>query len=124
MPIAWEIRKTPGGMPYSRSVAKGRITMEDVLQLKQVSSPGGALYGLSTVTVNEPDMSLEPDARRAFADMLEQSPNTFLALVVPSAPMRVMMTFVMRMSGKADTTKLFGDEASATKWIFENVDKR
>lgn len=124
MPINWEIKTTPGGKQYSRSVAKGRITMEDVLRLKEVSGPGGTLYGVSTVTVNEPDMSLEADARRAFADMLEQAPNTYLALVVPSAPMRVMMTFVMRMSGKAATTKLFGDEASATQWVVENVDKR
>lgn len=124
MPIVWEIKQTPGGNKYSRSVATGRITMADVHQLQTESGPGGPIHGLSSVSINSPDMVIEPDARRAFSDMVAVSQSGFYALVVTSAPMRVMMTFILRISGKASNTQLFGDEASATAWVAEKVDKR
>ncbi len=124
MPIAWEIKHSPGGTPYTRSVATGRITMDDVAQLKQHSSPGGAIHGLSSVSINTPEMVIEPDARRAFADMVNLSQSGHYALVVTSAPMRVMMTFILRISGKAANTQLFSDEAAATAWVVEKLDKR
>lgn len=124
MPITWEIKKTPGGMPYSRSTASGHITMDDVTKLKQVSAPGGAIHGLSSVAINQPDMVIEPEARRAFADMVAESQGGHYALVVSSAPMRVMMGFILRISGRASNTQIFGDEAAATAWVAEKLDKR
>jgi hypothetical protein len=123
MPIVWEIKQTPGGKPYSRSVATGRITMEDVNKLKVESAPGGPIHGLSSVSINAPDMVIEPDARRAFSDMVNVSQSGHYALVVTSAPMRVMMTFILRLSGKATNTQLFADEASATAWVAEKLDQ-
>ena len=122
MPIAWEIRQTPGGKKYSRSVATGRITMADVHRLQEETAPGGPIHGLSSVSINAPDMVIEPDARRAFSDMVAVSQAGYYALVVTSAPMRVMMTFILRISGKASNTQLFGDEASATAWVAQKVD--
>lgn len=123
MPIVWELKQTPGGKTYSRSVATGRITMEDVNRLKLESGPGGPIHGLSSVSINAPDMVIEPDARRAFADMVNLSQSGHYALVVTSAPMRVMMTFVLRLSGRAANTQLFGDEAAATAWVVEKLDQ-
>lgn len=124
MPIEWEIKKTPGGATYSRAVASGRITMADVEKLKRDSAPGGPIHGLPSVSINDPNMVLDTDARRAFSEMVADDPKARYGVVVTSSPMRVMMGFVLRLSGRATTTRLFADEAEATRWVTEPLESR
>ncbi len=40
-----------------------------------------------------------------------------VAVVVSSAPLRVMMSFVIRMSGSNDFTRFFTSELEAQRWL-------
>ncbi len=118
MPITYEIRSTPGGRKYSRSAAAGRITMDDVRMIQDAAKPGGPMDGLPSLTVNSADLAIDPDARKAFSDMVRDvKEDYFSAMVVTSAPMRVMMGFILRVTGRAENMRFFNDEAAAVEWL-------
>ena len=47
-----------------------------------------------------------------------------VGIVLNSAPLRVVMSFVIRVSGSSDFTKFFSTEEEAKAWVIERLDSR
>jgi hypothetical protein len=117
MPFIWEEKRTTSGKKFVRSVASGEVTVADARAMQQLLSLGGELHETPVVVVHEPGLHTVAEARKILADTLGHMRVPF-AMVVSSAPARVTLSFMLRISGKsADQTKFFPDEAAATAWI-------
>ena len=78
--------------------------------------------GLPILAVVTEGAKFSPEARQAFTKMnangAQQAP---VAVVVSSAPLRVMLGFIIRLSGASSVTKFFGTEADALTWLEEKL---
>ena len=68
----------------------------------------------------------QPEARRIFTE----DPGTQgsqlrapVAIVLTSAPLRVMMSFVIRVSGSGAYTKFWSNEDEAKQWLHQRLDE-
>ena len=66
-----------------------------------------------------PKVDLSSEARRVFASISGASDRekSKMAVVASSAPLRVTLSFVIRLAGMAEHTRFFGDEAEALAWL-------
>jgi hypothetical protein len=120
MSITWEGQKSPGGKPYLRTVSAGDVTAEDVQKLNKVISPGGEFADLPMLALVAPGANFSAEARNGFTSMTGGAERP-IAVVVSSAPMRVMLTFIIRLSDAVKMTKFFGTEDDARKWLLEQL---
>lgn len=117
MPFTWEKRKTDTGREFVRSVAAGEVTVADASVVQQLLSPGGELHATPVMVVNEPGVHTVAEVRKMLAGTLGSLRVPF-AMVVGSAPTRVALSFMLRISGKStEQTKIFPDERAATAWL-------
>ncbi len=123
MAIRWSEETLSNGQKYVRTVQQGRVTKEDAELLMEQLGPGKPLFGLPLLSIMEPGADLDNEARKVFTTPTGADAGAAhslrIAIVVSSAPLRVMMQFVIRVSGSAEFTRFFNNEASAAAWLGE-----
>lgn len=124
MSMSWTVEKTDGGGKYLRVVSWGRITAEDAQQFSNVIQPGAEHEGVPLLACVEPGADYSPQARKMFGEMggPPGAPRTPMAVVVPNAPLRVMIRFILKISGLVESTRFFANETEARQWLFTVVD--
>ena len=125
MPITFSVHQTPGGKTYVRTHSFGVVTGDDAETIMSKMRVGAELHGAGVLSVSDNGTDLKPEARRVFTE----DPGTQgsqlrapVAIVLTSAPLRVMMSFVIRVSGSAAYTKFFSNEDEAKQWLHERLD--
>lgn len=125
MPITFTAHQTPKGKPYVRTHSFGVVTGEDAETMMAKMREGAPYYGAGVLSVADTGTDMKPEARRIFTE----SPGTEgsklrapVAIVLNSAPLRVLMGFVIRVSGSSPYTKFFSNEDEAKAWIIERLD--
>lgn len=128
MPITFTIHETPKGNKYIRTHSFGVVTGEDAESMMSQLRPGAPLEGAGVLSIADSGTDLRPEARRIFTESPStegKSPLRYpVGIVLNSAPLRVVMSFVIRVSGSSDFTKFFSNEADATAWVVERLDSR
>lgn len=122
--ISVSVSKTPGGRDIVRMLSSGEVTAADAESIKPVVGPGGPHQGKPILAVIEKGANYSPEARQAFTTFgaTEGGAVMPVAVVVPSAPLRVMLSFVIRLSGAAEYTRFFGTEAEGLAWLDQRVE--
>ena len=122
MPMIINTAKAPAGFEYLHVLASGVVTVEDALALNSKIKDGGPHATTPILGVVESGADFSPEARQALTvGGKRQGEGNKTAIVVTSAPLRVMLTFVVRISGGADTTKFFSAKEPALSWLEETV---
>lgn len=129
MPITFTIHETPRGKKYIRTHSFGVVTGEDAESMMSQLRPGAPLEGAGVLSIADSGTDLRPEARRVFTENPDassgKSPLRYpVGIVLNSAPLRVVMSFVIRVSGSSDFTKFFSNEAEATAWVVERLDSK
>ncbi|MBL9039119.1 MAG: hypothetical protein JNG84_11425 [Archangium sp.] len=117
MTMIYERHTLSNGQPYTRVVATGEITKADAREYLARSSPSGVDGRVHMVVVAvEPDISVAAEARPVLAskDLASRTPSS--AIVLTNAPLRVLASFLVRMSGST-RTRFFASEAPALEWL-------
>ena len=125
MPITFTAHQTPRGKTYVRTHSFGVVTGEDAETMMAKMREGAPYYGCGVLSVSDDGTDLKPEARRVFTETPTNSGSQLrapVAIVINSAPLRVMMSFVIRVSGSSPYTKFFGNEPEATRWLIERLD--
>jgi len=121
MPISLSTEQFPDGRRYLRSVSTGSVSGEDARGLMMRLAPGGEFDGLPLLAVMEGKVDMSPEARKMFSSLNAppggQAQKMKVAVVTSSAPLRVTMSFVLRIAGQANDTKFFGTEDEARNWL-------
>lgn len=125
MPLIFSPAVTSKGHAYLRTVSSGQVTEADANGLNAVVAVGARHAGLPILGLVEPGATFSAEARKAFTsgndgtnDMTDLKP---VAIVVSSAPLRVMLGFIIRISGASGATRFFSAEADALAWIDEKL---
>ena len=111
---------TPAGHRALRSRATGVIDVADAAQLKEAVRAGGPNHGWPLLAIQESDSRFTVEGRQAFVKFGESMPA--VAVVVTSAPLRVMLNFVIRASQATSTAassnvRFFSTEPEALAWL-------
>ncbi|PZR08679.1 MAG: hypothetical protein DI536_24585 [Archangium gephyra] len=124
MSMTWTLEKPPGGRNYLRTVSSGTVTAEDVKTFAAAIQPGQPFFNTAILSVMEPGTDFTPQARKMFGEMGGAAGATRppTAVVVASAPMRVLISFVLKVSGAAEATRFFANEPEAQRWLFPLLD--
>lgn len=124
MPMSWSSRQTPRGRSYLRTYSSALVTDADALEFGHVISAGQPHYLTSVLAVIEAGAEFSPEARKAFMGMgaVQTGPKVYVAVVVDSAPLRVLLSFVIRMTGAVSSTRFFESEDAATRWLHDLLD--
>lgn len=124
MPLECTVHDSPKGKKYVRTHAFGVVTGEDAAVVMDQMKPGQAWEGFGVLSVADSNTDLQPEARRVFTSQQGTSPDKRppTAMVVTSAPLRITISFVMRVSGSAPNTKFFANEAEARAWLEAELD--
>lgn len=124
MSLTWSSPTSPGGRTYLRTVSAGLVTEGDAQHFNHVIGKGQLHRGRSILAIVEAGAEFTPEARTAFMGMgsVESTGVIHLAIVVSSAPLRVLLSFVIRMSGGVSNTRFFENEAAATRWLHQSLD--
>lgn len=114
--------KTPKGKTYLNLFSSGDVSATDAEALMKDIAPGMPNANLPILAIVAEGAKFSPEARQAFTKMnsgdAQQAP---VAVVVSSAPLRVMLGFIIRLSGASAVTKFFGAEADALAWLEEKL---
>ncbi|MDP1823055.1 MAG: hypothetical protein Q8L48_07435 [Archangium sp.] len=124
MPLTFSQAVTAKGNAYLRTVSSGAVTEADANGLNAVVAVGAKHFGLPILGLVEPGATFSAEARKAFTagnDGKSQAEMKPVAIVVSSAPLRVMLGFIIRMSGASDATRFFSSEADALVWLDEKL---
>lgn len=120
MPMTFSTAKTPKGTEYRRVVASGTVTVDDAQNLNRDIAIGGPFEKHPILGVVEAGADFSPEARQAMTSGgKKEGEGNNTAIVVTSAPLRVMLSFVVRISGGAEKTRFFPSEAQALAWLDE-----
>lgn len=119
MPLHVSVEKFADGRAFIRTVSSGQVTAADARALMARVVPGAELAGLPLLAVMEGKVDLAPEARKIFGSLnaVAEGEKLRVAVVTSSAPLRVMLSFVLRIAGQADATKFFATEAEARGWL-------
>ena len=120
MPISHSLKQSPNGELYVRTQQSGKVTGEDAKHFMRLLAPGQPLHGLPVLSVGESGSEFDPEARKVFtamADPASAAKVSRVAIVVSSAPLRVMLRFITRLSGSNDLTRFFTTEREAESWL-------
>lgn len=109
-----------GGQPYLHVVGSGAVSGDDARGLMTRISRGGEFEGYPLLAELQGKVDLDAEARKAFAT-LNSGANAAravkVALVTASAPMRVMLNFIVRLSPQVNETKFFATADEALIWL-------
>jgi hypothetical protein len=121
MPLTMTLDTTAGGRKFVRSATSGQVDEADALKFMEAFKLGGPYHGLALLTVVEKNTSYTTESRRIFVQPNEGLKQT--AIVVTSAPLRVMLNFMVKatsMAGRAETlNRFFSTAAEAEAWLDE-----
>jgi hypothetical protein len=123
MPMTIAKAKTAKGHEYLKIHSFGDVTAADAEALNKTLVPGGENADRAILASVAAGAQFSPEARQAFTRTNgnnTENPKP-VAIVVTSAPLRVMLSFIIRMSGAAANTKFFGNEADALAFIEEKM---
>jgi hypothetical protein len=122
MPMNLSKAVSPKGQTYCRIHSFGEVTPADAEAASKHWAAGGEFYDLPMVALVDSGAKFSPEARQVFTKSGgasgEQKP---VAVIVTNAPLRVMLSFIIRASGAAPQTKFFGTEAEAIAFIDEKA---
>ncbi len=124
MPMQITLQKTPKGKDYVRFFSSGEVTAEDAEGMSRLIAPGTPMSNKAILAVVEPGAKFSPEARQAFTKTGTAeagAPANPVAIVVTSAPVRVMLSFIIRMSGAAANTRFFANEPDAMAFLEEKL---
>jgi hypothetical protein len=122
MPMTFSTAKTPKGTEYRRVVASGAVTVNDAKALNEDIAIGGPFEKHPILGIVEAGADFSAEARQAMTSGgKKDGEGNHTAIVVTSAPLRVMLSFVVRISGGADKTRFFGAESQALAWLDDVV---
>lgn len=124
MPLTATREKTAAGTAYVRTFASGAVAEADAVALTAALASGGPFEKLPILGLVESGATFSPEARKAFTssgDGATAADRMPTAIVVNNAPLRVMLGFVIRISGASAQTRFFGAEAEALAWIDEQM---
>ena len=122
MPMDTSKAKTPKGKQYLKIHSHGEVTAADAEALNKSMEPGGPNADLAICATVDSAAKFSPEARQAFTRTNNNGANPMpVAVVVTSAPLRVMLTFIIKMSGSASTTRFFANEGEALAFIDEKL---
>ena len=121
MPLSFSTAKTPKGREYRRVLASGVVTADDALALNRDIAAGGPFERHPLLGLVESGADFSAEARQALTSGGKTGKDSNqTAIVVTSAPLRVMLSFVVRISGGAGTTRFFAAEGPALAWFDES----
>ncbi len=116
MPITVTEIVTPAGVAALRSQGSGVVSGDDAHKLQAVVR---AHAGWPLLSFQEAGSSFSVEGRQAFVNFGETIPA--IAVVVTSAPVRVMLSFIIRASqiagAAAANVKFFTTESEAIAWL-------
>ena len=123
MPMDVAKAKTPKGKQYLKIHSHGDVTAADAEALNKSMEPGAPNADLAICATVDSAAKFSPEARQAFTRSGNQPGQTQMpvAVVVTSAPLRVMLTFIIKMSGSASSTRFFANEGDALAFIDEKL---
>ena len=116
MPIELTEARTPAGHPLLRNDGSGRITGPEVQKLMDAIAEGGRYHGWRQLHVLAKGAEMSKESRALVSQQYQDAVQTAVAVVVPSAVLRVTIQFILKVTGD-QRTKLFSDEASALEWL-------
>ncbi|MGV3623556.1 MAG: hypothetical protein ACO1OB_22240 [Archangium sp.] len=126
MPLECTVHETPKGRKYVRTHAFGKVGAADAKPVMDKMLPGHEWHGYGVLSVADSGTDLDPEARRIFTSQqdvpVNERPPT--AMIVTSAPLRITISFVMKVSGSSPNTKFFGNEAEGTAWLVSELDAK
>lgn len=118
MPLSLTRKALTNGHAYVHAQGSGAVSGSEARDLMTRIAPGADLAGLPILAVIEGKVDLAPEARKALATLNSREGTPVkVALVTPNAPMRVLLSFVIRLSPQVNETKFFGDAAEALAWL-------
>lgn len=119
MPLHMTVEKFADGRRYVRSVSEGKVTGDDARKLMERIAPGTELERVPMLSVMEGKVDLDPEARKVFTSLNQRAGQYSMkvAIVTANAPLRVMLSFVLRIAGQANDTKFFANEPEGLKWL-------
>lgn len=109
--------KTASGYDVLRSVYEGDVTVEEAKRFLALVNPGGT-YAFHGHLVLGKMLDVSSEVRKVLGSAKPPDPGNPhpVALVVPSALLRMVVSLVMRASQNANTD-FFKDEASALEFL-------
>lgn len=120
MTMTYDLFKTAKGHTVVRIVSSDDVTADQANKLNADMAAGAKFANLPILALVEPGANFSPEARKAFTSQQGGATNP-VAIVVNSAPLRVMLTFIIRISGAAAATRFFSSEAEAQAWLDEKL---
>ena len=121
MPMLITKMTTPKGHDIVRMESSGGIVAADAEAMtKLLAHPDFADRAILALVDHGARFS--PEARQTFTKTNTKLNAKPVAIVVSSAPLRVMLSFIIRMSGVAATTRFFSSETDAMAFIEEKLD--
>lgn len=118
MPLTLTMEQFKSGRRYVRSWAEGVVSGDDAQRVASRIAAGGDLEGVPLLNVMASKVDLAPEARKIFAGVNSgRQEMSKMAVVAASAPLRVTLSFVVRLAGMADHTKFFSTEPEALAWL-------
>jgi len=119
MPLTVTVDQFKDGRRYVRTLLEGVVSAEDARPIATRMSLGGDLRGTSLLCVMAPKAELASEARKVFAAIsgADDEEKSKIAVVAQSAPVRVTLSFVLRIAGMSEHTKFFSKEAEAVSWL-------
>ena len=119
--------KLASGRPAVFVKVTGLVTGDDATRLKQNVAPGAPYAGLPMLTNVAGDADFSMEARKGFADMGDATGDAPIAVVMTSAPLRMVINFIVKAGNlkrkKPTNLKFFAEESEARKWLDAELDK-
>jgi hypothetical protein len=119
MPVSHVTKHMPGAIRYVRTLLTGKVTSADMQHFTKLLTPGSSLHGVPLLAVVDAQSDLDAEARKVFTSLALPSVNAAprVAMVVSSAPLRGMLSFLIRLSGANGATRFFDTEFDAQAWL-------
>jgi hypothetical protein len=121
MPISTSEVHTRSGRPVVRSVYEGDVTVQEAQRFLDLVGPSGRYANHGHLVLGRVT-GLSSEVKKLLgtakpADPLNPHP---VAMVIPSAMVRMIASLVLRAGGNSNTS-LFNDEAAALGWLDERM---
>jgi hypothetical protein len=120
--------KTPKGRQCVLLLSSGTVTFDEADRFANLLLPGGEFYGMPLMATVKDGTDFTLDARKRFANMGNTNDDFPTAIVITSAPVRLMINFIVKASNltrsKPSVVKFFSEKGEAMKWLDEEMDQR
>jgi hypothetical protein len=117
--MSFEVKTTPQGRNYVRSVSEGSIELADAQAFSAHFRPGGDYAGKAMLSIMIDGASYTVESRKALVNSGTDMPA--LAVVVTSAALRVMLNFMVKAAQVAGqpvpNLRTFSSEPEALSWL-------